>query len=257
MSFKRNMKNIILILFALVSINLNAQDKIEAERPNESITTKTLSKNTFQAELGFRRIKVDDEDKVWRTPNALLRYGLLDKLELRLETTNENQTLVSKNVSRKGIRPVELGVKVNVIETRNEGFSTSVVGQVGLPTVASSNHQLDKAYHRIRLLLENKITDKLRLNYNFGSDWDSEEQEQNWVYSFTPELEVADNFETFVEVFGYAKKGNTPENIFDAGFAYFPSKKTKLDLSAGVGLNSESPHYFVAAGFSFSVGGKK
>ena len=253
---KINMRNVLFLLLSLGSLNVYSQDKIEAERPNESITPKTLSRNTFQAEFGVRRTRSDEDDKVWRHPNALLRFGLLDKLELRLESSFENQRLYSENKIRKGLRPVEVGMKVNIIETKNEAFSSSIVGQVGIANLASADHKTETPYHRVRLLFENKLSEKLKLNYNVGSDWDSEDQEQNWVYSFAPELELSEKWEAFVEVFGFVKNDKTPENLFDAGFSFFPIKSIKIDASGGVGLNSESPRYFAAVGFSFRIGSK-
>jgi len=247
------MKKSFLFLLSLISITAYAQDKIEAERPSESISAKTLNKHTFQTELGLRRTREEEQDKVWRTPNALFRYGLFEKLELRMETTVENQKLVSEGVYRKGLRPVELGLKVNIIETKNESFSASIVGQIGIPAFSSTEHRPDKAYNRVRLLFENKLSDKLNLNYNIGSDWDSEDQEQNWVYTFEPEFKIADKWETFVEAYGFFKKNKLPENIVDAGFAYYISNDVKLDLSGGLGLNENAPKYFVAAGYSFRL----
>jgi hypothetical protein len=251
------MKKSLFVLACLASLASRAQDEITTERPNETLSPETVSKNIFQTEIGFRKTRDNAQDKVWQNPDVLLRYGLLNRLELRLESTVENQKLFSEGKFRNGLRPLELGLKVNFFETKNEAFTSAIVGQVGIPTFATSAHKTDRAYHRVRLLFENKISDKFKLNYNVGSEWDSQEQEQNWVYTFAPELDITDRWETFIEVFGFAKKGKSPEEIVDAGFAYLLSKNTKVDVSGGVGLNSESPHYFVAAGFSFRVGGKK
>ncbi|HEX8460437.1 MAG TPA: transporter [Segetibacter sp.] len=250
------MRNAFLLLLTLITLSVAAQDKIEAERPSESISPKTVNKNSLQAEIGFRKTQIDEDDKVWRTPNALLRYGLAKRVELRLETNVEHQRLVSENVLRKGFRSVELGVKAHVIETEGEKFSAAVVGQLGLPGIASPGYKLSKAYNRVRVLFENKISEKIKLAYNIGNDWDSENEEQNWVYSFTPEFEIGNKWETFVEVYGFFKKNKIPEEVFDAGFAYFLSDKTEVDLSGGVGLNQDSPKYFISAGFSFRLGSK-
>jgi len=248
------MKKTCLFLLAFASITVHAQDKIEAERPGEAISAKTLNKHTFQTEIGFRKIQEEEEqDKVWQTPDALFRYGLLEKLELRIETTIENQKLVSEGISRKGLRPVELGLKVDIIETKNENFSTSVVGQIGIPAFSSAGHKPDKAYNRVRLLVENKLSKKLKINYNIGSDWDSEDQEQNWVYVFDHEVEITDKLETFIEVYGFFKNKQVPENMVDGGFAYSISNHLRADLSGGLGLNHDSPKYFVAAGLSYQL----
>lgn len=251
------MRKSFIILLSFVSINLFAQDKIEAERPDESITAKTLEKKTFQAEIGFRRTKPDGQDKVWRNPNILLRYGLLEKLEIRLETTFENQKLFSESTYRNGMRPLEVGLKLKLIETKDEKFTSSIVGQVGIPPLASTSHNPGHAYHRVRLLFDNKVTENLTLNYNVGSDWDSEDQEQNLVYSFAPELQIGDKWEAYVELFGYAKNNSHPENVFDADIAYYVSPDCKVDFTTGIGLSKEAPKYFLAAGFSFRLKPKK
>lgn len=251
------MKKAILFFLMFAPILVSAQDKLITERPSESLAPQTVQKKSLQAEVGFRRTRENEQDKVWQNPDILLRYGLFEKLELRMENTLENEKLVSENEFRNGFKPVELGVKLNFFETKNEAFSSSIMGQIGLPKIASADHRIDKAYSRVRLLFENKLSEKLKLNYNVGSEWDSQDHEQNWMFSFTPEFEISDKWESYVEVFGFAKKGKASEDVFDAGFAYFLSKNSKVDLSGGVGLNEEAPHYFVAAGFSLRLGAKK
>ncbi|MCW3079754.1 transporter [Segetibacter sp.] len=251
------MKKTLSLLVSFISITVCAQEKIIAERPGESLSPQTVSKKSFQTEIGFRRTRENEQDEVWQNPDVLLRYGLVKRLELRVETTLENEKLVSENEFKNGLKPLELGVKLALLESKNEKFSSAIMGQIGLPKVASADHQINKAYNRIRLLFENKLSEKLKLQYNVGSEWDSRDHQQNWMFSFTPEFDISEKWESFIEVFGFAQKGKAPEDVFDAGFAYFVSKNSKLDVSGGVGLNEESPHYFVAAGFSFRFGGKK
>jgi hypothetical protein len=247
------MKKLFLVLAILINFATYAQDKIESERPSETISPQVLGRSAFQAEVGYTEHHIQTGDRVWEQPNALLRYGLLDKLELRLNLVSEKQSLHSEGIFRKGLRPVELGAKASIFETKDKKFCSSVKAQVGIPFLASSYHETDKAYHRVRLLIENQISDKFRISYNAGSDWDSQQQEQNWVYTFSPELELTDKIESFIEVYGHAREHSSPEHILDAGIGYYSSPAAKLDLSAGVGLTPNSPDYFLSFGISIQL----
>jgi hypothetical protein len=252
------MKQAFFTLLLFVSTHhLIAQDKIEADRPSESIAPQTVSRNTFQLESGYKYSQQDEEDKVVQQPEVLLRFGLFEKIELRLKATQEEQTFTSENIRRTGLAPVELGAKYNFFESSSKKFSSSIVAHAGIPTLSSSDHKPEKAFHRVRLLLEGEIWDKVRLTYNAGCDWDNEQQEQNWVYTFSPQFELSKSCEAFFELYGFAKQGEKPEHIADAGLAYYLSSNTKIDFNGGVGLNSQSPEYFIAAGFSFRLKPKK
>jgi hypothetical protein len=251
------MKQALFILLLFISTQLIAQDKIETDRPSETIAPQTVSKNTFQLESGYRYSQQDKEDKVVQYPDLLVRFGLFEKIELRVKATNEKQTLVSEDIFRKGLAPVELGAKLNFFESSSKKFSSSIVAHAGIPHFSSPDHKPEKAFHRIRLLFENEVSDKIKLTYNAGSDWDNEQQEQNWVYTISPEFELSKNCEAFVELYGFVKKGEKPEHIADGGISCFLSSNTKLDLSGGLGLNPQSPDYFLAAGLSFRLKPKK
>jgi hypothetical protein len=247
------MKILLLTLAHIISVVAYCQDEMDTDRPNESISTSVTGKKVFQLEAGWRKIETSEGDNIWRVPNVVLRYGLLKKIELRAESSRENQYLDADGITRKGMRPLELGLKASVFENKKKNFSTSLFAQAGLSQVASDDHKSDHAYHRIRLLFENKLSDKVKLNYNIGSEWDSEEQEQNWVYTFAPEFDLSDKWTLSTEVYGFVKTGNIPENVIDIAVAYFVTKNIRLDLNAGTGLNAHANNYFLDAGFSFRI----
>lgn len=242
-----------LVLLGALPMFVLAQDKIETDRPTESQNTKVVSKGTFQSELGFRVEGKNDQDHSYQHPEAVFRYGLFNGFELRLRTAIETQHFRSENISNHGLKPVEVGLKAKLLQTTDTTFSTSLYGNIGFPRLASKDHQHDKTFYRIRLLFENKLSDKIKLNYNLGRDWDSEEKQQNWIYTISPQFELSDKWQAFLEGYGYFQKNSRPEHYIDGGFAYLISNNVQLDINAGKGISSKADDYFITTGISFKL----
>jgi hypothetical protein len=250
---KGMMKITALVLLGSLPFLTMAQDKIESDRPTESQNASLVGKGTFQVESGLRKDQENNRDYSVQHPNAILRYGLVDRLELRLETTVETQRYYTKNKFNYGLEPVELGVKAHVYHTKDTSFSSTLYGLIGLSRMASKDHKHDDTYYRVRLLFENELSDKIKLTYNVGRDWDSDERQHNWIYTFSPQIQLTDKWDLFVEGFGYLQKGNKPEHYIDGGLTYYINNNLALDLDVGKGVSSKSVEYFMTAGVSFKI----
>jgi len=246
------MKFVFVFVILFFSSVVFAQDKIEAERPGETQSAQLVEKRSFQAELGFSRKKTGD-DKTWQEPQALLRYGLLSKLELRLDATLEKENLASSNEKRSGLLPADVGLKIAVYQSRNKSFSSAITAMAGIGPLASKDHDPGKLIHRVRLVFDNKLSEKLHLEYNFGTEWNSEEQEQVWVYSFSPKLELNEHLSLFAERFGYLKQGSHPQHHYDGGIAWLLRRNIQVDVYGGIGVGPTAPDYFINAGLSFCL----
>src|SRR4051812_11579505 len=118
------MKKIFKILIAVcwLPLAVSAQtEKMETDRPSESLTPTTVLKNHFQAEVGFRREHGNSEGQrqdIYMNPSALLKYGLTKKLEFRVLLENEVDYDYSplKEKSASGLSPVKLGFKYNLFD---------------------------------------------------------------------------------------------------------------------------------------------
>lgn len=229
------------------------ENKIEADRPTEAQSAEVVSKRTFQTELGVRKEQENGRDFSWQYPDVLLRYGLIDRVELRLHTTIQTQRYHTKNEFTDGITPVELGLKATVFQTKDTGFTTSLYGHIGLPRIASKEHQHNTTYYRVRALFENKLTEKIKLNANIGRDWDMDNKEQNWMYAVSPQFQSGKKWEATLEEYAFFKKDSKPEHYVDGGIGYYIGNTVKLDLNAGKGLGGEASDYFFTAGVSFKL----
>ncbi|RYY41252.1 MAG: transporter [Chitinophagaceae bacterium] len=238
----------------LFSLSASAQsDGLEADRPGESQSAQTVEKGNLQPELGLRRERSDDETVDYFEPRTTLRFGLLQGFELRAELSPVTETHKG-SASQSGLLPVELGFKASLWKGNGSLPEAALLAQVGIPKLASVAFRPTYAKPKVRLLLENKITEALRLNYNLGAEWTGDDVKPQWLYTVSPELTLGKHWEAFAELYGFAQKGSLPEHSFDAGLSYFIGKRAKADLSAGVGLTHSAPVNFVALGFSIRFG---
>ncbi|TCJ13734.1 transporter [Flaviaesturariibacter flavus] len=249
------MKRMLFLSALLVAsgVAMAQQDRIEADRPSETVATQLVEKGRFQAELGFER-ETDDESHTYHHPHTLLRYGLGKIIELRAELWPQTVKDRFTEGSQTGLAPVEPGIKAKICESKGARPAISFLTQVGIPKLASEAFRNTYASPRVRLLFENKLNEDWKLTYNVGPEWTGEDTEPQWRYTFSPEWKFGKHWEAFAEVYGHLQHAHEPEHVFDAGLAFYPGRNIKLDLSGGVGLSHAAPQNFVALGFSIRTG---
>jgi hypothetical protein len=246
-------KLLTVVLPVFLPLAIFAQKKIETDRPTETQNAGLVPKGTFQAEIGFRKEHENGQQNNYMYPNAVFRYGLFKQLELRLRTPFEAKRPKEQKGSMYGLEPIEVGIKAELYQTKDTSVGLSLYSTLGLPHVASKEHEADKAFYTARLLLQNKLTDKIKINYNIGRDWDREDMQQTWMYSISPQIELSDKWLVFLEEYGDFIPKEEPEHYVDAGLAYIITNNLEIDINAGKGLNKKSSSYFLTAGISFRL----
>jgi hypothetical protein len=244
----------------LVSVSASAQDqqdKIETDRPNESQSPTIVPKGWLQFEAGFRRELNQVGLPLYTLPSLLSKYGVSKKLELRLLT--EYASFYHKHLTDTfGLEPVTIGVKYNLLEEKGLRPQTSVVVQTGLNRLASEYY---KGYTffapEFRFAMEHTLSDKIKLGYNLGAEWEQTNEPATFIYTLVPSFELGEKWQTYIELYGFIQKGELPEHNIDAGFAYTISNNTRADISAGMGLSKDALDHYIAIGFSFRVPASK
>ncbi|OLY93971.1 hypothetical protein BUE76_20360 [Cnuella takakiae] len=226
------------------------EDTISAERPSESQSPNLVSKGYLQFEAGIRK-EGSGHDYILFHPRSTVRYGLSKKLELRLELDAADEKTYSKQEAAYGLQPIQVGFKTPLLEENAWVPKTTLLVMAGIPTLAAHAYQVPHVFPLVRLLMENKLTDNLELDYNAGTEWDGESTNPRWMFSIEPQLNVGRHWQVFVEAYGRWQQGHGAEHVIDAGLGYYISRNVKLDLIAGKGLSHEAPDYFMATGISF------
>jgi hypothetical protein len=246
-------KYVYTVLLGSLTVHFAAaqDDKIKTDRPSETQLSETVGKKTFQVESGLRYEKKGEEEYTFEHPQVAIRYGLLPKLEFRAEITPQTEKEMGEKAT--GLKPVELGLKLGLWDEKGALPQAALQTQVGMADLASDEFKTTHYYPRVRLLLQNNLTDKLQLGYNIGAEWNGESTTADWIYTLSPQLEVGDKVEVFIEEFARIRKGHTPEHYFDGGLACYVNNNVKWDLWGGLGLNHAASDYFVSTGISFRL----
>jgi len=193
-----------------------AQDVINPDRPGIADGSSVVPRGWFQIEIGAER-----DDDVWATP-TLLRYGVTDSFELRVETNGYDDG---------SLAPVSIGFKKHFA-------STPSLGVIGRWFVDDSSGDL-------RLAADMELNDKWSINPNIGVAY--EDSSASGLAAMTVQYNINDN----VNVFADGALETPGQVIVDGGIAWIIGTRTQLDFSVGWGAHGDNvPDRFVSAGIS-------
>jgi hypothetical protein len=249
-------KAIFYIIFLLPAIHGYGQEYLNPDRPNASKTPELVKGNNLQLEVGFMKEKINGGQNQYQHPQALLRYGLFNALELRMEVVSQT---IKDNVSKstlKGLAPVYFGVKAKILPENNWVPSIGVLAEVGVPSLASGDFFVDGIPFEFRTLFNNNINSNLSLQYNFGVAWNetnNQRDNKQWMYTLTPSYKITKAFQVYIEEFAFLRNGTSAEHYVDGGVQYFLNKDLVFDLGAGVGISKISSDYYIEGGLSYRI----
>lgn len=257
----------ILCLLVFVSIhaqensNTNAKDfgVIVTDRPDQTESASVVPKGLVQVETGFKYEAItaaNFESNTTTFNTTLVRYGLLDNLELRLgldfaETKNRIQMLNLEDTFS-GFSPLYLGFKIGVTEEKGALPKIGFIGGVFLPFSAASAYKPEHTGGDFRLSFEHTLSDNWSFAYNLGAGWDGNSSSVSYVYTTVLGYRITEKIGCFFEVYGDFPESDRANHLLNGGFTYLLSNTIQLDLSGGTGLNTDQD-FFISTGISFRL----
>jgi hypothetical protein len=225
------------------------------DRPDIVESSAVVGKGRFQLETSFaaESDKADDGTRTTtRMTPTLLRYGITDTTELRLETDG-----FLRDGTHHGFSDVSLGLKWHT----HDGDDAS-----GRPAIAWLFHaDLDSGSQpfrghgvrpSVRMVAEWELPHDLTLGVMPGLLRDTNEDGRHFtagIFAVTFGQGWTDNFRTFVEVAGQqltSKKNGGSVVTYDAGMAYLLSPTMQIDTAVSIGANHHTPDRLWTVGFS-------
>ncbi len=237
------------------------EDTIITDRPDLTESTAVVGKNRFQIETSFLYERNDEgpDEEGYFTP-TLLRYGIMEEVEARLETDlfshlSQETALGERNTT--GYSPLTFGLKAHLLKASGSflGPETSVLLNVGTPT-GSSDFASDDVTGDIKLLFDWEPAEDWSVGANVGMAYDVDDNDDGFLSGIaTVALGHAwtDNFGTFWELAyqGPASSEDDHDLIFDTGVTYLLNPNAQVDFAVGTGLAGDTtPDVFVTAGIS-------
>lgn len=241
------------IFFLLIAFQAAGQEKLTADRPGESKSPELVKGNHFQVEAGFRKEKPDDHLHLYHHPSAVLRYGLFNAIELRMEITSQTIRDRLNKATLNGLKPLEFGVKAKVLPEYNGFPSIAMLGTIGIPSTSSNDYFNRRIPVEFRTLLGNTLSRNLKLQYNGGIKWEGDDRTARWMYSVSPIFEISNRFSVFIEEYAFLRKAGSPQHYINGGVEFYPKNNLMFDVSGGLGLSDQSSDYFLAAGITFRL----
>lgn len=240
---------------ALLPLAAHAEEEpMATDRPDVVESSNVVGKGRFQIETSFasESNKVAGVKTTTRMTPTLLRYGITENTELRLETDG-----FLREGDERGFADVSLGLKWHT----HDGDDASGKPSVGWLFHAdldsgSSAFRGHGVRPSVRMVAEWALPQDWSLGVMPGVLRDTNDAGEHYVAGSLAVVlgkSWTDKFRTFVEVAGHqltsAKNGGSVVT-YDVGMAYLITPTMQVDTAVSIGANQYSPDRQWTVGFS-------
>lgn len=235
-----------IFIFLTSPFLITAQSMIELDRPDQTETSSIVPKYYLQLESGYVYEKTNSTSTTQQFPSILTRYGLSENTELRFITEfNFNKI---NNIKENKFQPITVGFKTALGD--NKGILPAVSFLGHLEIFVENDAGKKQIIPSFKLLFDSELTEGLNLGYNLGIVWDQDLTE-NYTYTMAISKTIHPKWTVFVESYGFISPIKRADHRMDTGITYFINDNSAIDIAAGKGLSSNSPSWFLSAGYSF------
>lgn len=245
------MNRILFLIFLTFTVAAGKSQSLvpdfSADRPGMATPTNIMMPLKFQIESGFsfeRSGSAGAKQDYILFNSSLLRFGIDKNAEIRLQT--DVAQLKTDSVNLTGMNPLTLGVKLKIFG-KSRSFllpQASVLMNVTLPWLGKKEFRPVHPIPSVFLLMQNDITQKLNVCYNFGVQYDEESAAPVEFFALCFGYGFNDKFSAFIENYNYFASASGPVNSFDAGCAWMVAKNVQLDVSGNLNCQ-DFKHYFM------------
>lgn len=243
---------IIFLSLLLFSTFLYSQE-IVTDRPDQTESSITVEKKTFQIEMGAMYLTVGENDfQSILAPQILMRYGIGNEVELRFATQHESSKFNrgDDELNFNGIDNIQFGAKLQLLKNENTKTKIAFLSHLVMP-LSQNELAINQVGVINKIAVSHSISNTINVGYNIGFDYLENSSSLN--YSLAVGFGISKVVGFYVEPFGVWGASNFFESNFDMGFTFLLNSNFQLDTSYGLGLNNNMNYYSV--GFSWKVPG--
>lgn len=241
------MKKLLIIILTFSSLTIYSQKTIVTDRPDQTESALTVPFGAFQIESGLRYewVGTYNEFNLFTLPTTLVRYGIIENLELRFQL--DHYLFNQHSSTQSGFGDFSLGLKGKLYSDENTDMAF-----IAIAVIPSGNEYFRNPRTSFTGLfsISHILSDAVNLAYNFGINYDPYKN-VNFIYSVATGFSLTENLSTFVEVFGTWHRFMSTSVSFDLGFTYLLNNNLQLDASFGKGINYKTN--FLSLGLSWRI----
>lgn len=229
------------IAFCSQAAMAQSGEPINTDRPSFSTSPLVLSPGVWQIETGYTYTDVDSDTSVQSLPQALLRFGLNDEVELRL-TLPSLASYDSPGDDDSGLTDAALGVKFRLTDD-NASTPVAFLAGISLPTgddgftTDSWDPMIGVAWSHSRFFGTATIT-------RYDGDYTFE----NGVGASFALRNASSLFAEWQATF--PDNGGSLQRL-NAGWLWSPRNNLQWDVNTSIGLNDRAPDFALGGGFSY------
>lgn len=257
------MKKILLALMML-SVTLSwsqetTTPELITDRPDQTEAPNVVPKGYLQVESGgFYTTFTNDLD--FQTEfiggTTLLRYGILERLELRLgwdfvegRTSLNNQDF--DNIAS-GFTPLLAGVKVSVVDEKGALPQIGLIGHIFLPFTAGQDFRPETTAVDFRFAFAHTLSERSSLSYNVGAELGGGTDELAYIYTLSYGLSLTSALGAYVEVYGDFLEDSRANHLWDAGLTYLVTPNIQIDATVGTSF-TQGQDLLLSGGITFRI----
>lgn len=238
--------------------------ELDSDRPSLTQSPVVVPRGTWQLETGFQYQRDEAGPLVLKQylyPELLVRIGLLQRAELRLNANYRQDRTVGDNpgfpsFEQSGVDRVLVGTKIHLADGNGAVPAVGLLANLELP-LGGSPYEPPRAAPEGRLLFESELSEKVKLEYNAGyrKRYEGDVDWGEFIYSVSGDIKMSDSFQIFVEYFGLkpGTRAVTAENRLNAGGMLKLQSNLQWDLIAGTGLSERAPQLLFGTGLTWRI----
>lgn len=251
-----------LVMAALVVASApvaRAQDPLVTDRPDFTESSAAVATGVVQLEAGATFV---DETSVQTVDagEALVRWGLVDGLELRLGL-GAYRWVNQPGADTDGVVDGSVGIKLDLLGSADRvlgGVESAVIVATTVPWGATGLS--DEAWHPSAVLAASWELERgfgLGTNLGVGRAGPEGEELTQWWLSAALSAPLAQRMAGFLEVYAFSEeRPDGPETAtLQAGVTYLVTDDLQLDARVARRLTGEGPDLLLGCGVSWRFGG--
>ncbi len=244
----------LLFLMTLLPLCAIAQEDegFTADRPGATTGTDVLPKGRFQWEtgMGWERSKMEGVTAtVWTLNTSLLRWGISEHAELRLQGDWLNESVEGEHYN--GLSGLAIGTKMKLFEGWKAVPVISLLANILVPGGSDSNFLPENWGGQVGILFQNELTPWLSLGYEGDLIW-SDDSRPAAFFGACLGFQVNDRLSLMVEEYNTNNQDGT-SCWMEIGGAWQLSSRVQLDVATDISLQYPSRFANVMVGVAWQI----